>query len=49
MYTVLDQSHTGSQTLANLGALTGTFKPTAVYDFKDQGVISGNVGVRRTF
>lgn len=49
MYTVLDQSHTGSQTLANPGALTGTFKPTAVYDFKDQGVISGNVGVRRTF
>jgi len=49
LYTVLDQSHTGSQTLANPGALTGTFKPTAVYDFKDQGVISGNVGVRRTF
>jgi hypothetical protein len=49
MYTVLDQSHTGSQTLANPGALTGTFKPTAVYDFKDQGVVSGTVGVRRTF
>lgn len=49
MYTVLDQSYTGSQTLTNPGALTGTFKPTAVYDFKDQGLISGNIGVRRTF
>lgn len=49
LYTVLDQSHTGSQTLANPGPLTGTFKPTAVYDFKDQGIISGLVGVRRTF
>ena len=49
MYTMLDQSHSGSQTLANPGPLTGTFKPTAVYDFKDQGIISGTVGVRRTF
>lgn len=49
MYTTLDQSHTGSQTLTNPGPLTGTFKPTAVYDFKDQGIISGNIGVRRTF
>lgn len=49
MYTMLDQSYTGSQTLTNPGALTGTLKPTAVYDFKDQGIISGNIGVRRTF
>ena len=49
MYNVLDQSYTGSQTLANPGALSGTFKPTAVYDFKDQGIVSGTMGVRRTF
>ncbi|CAN5395116.1 porin [soil metagenome] len=49
LYTMLDQSHSGSQTLANPGPLTGTFKPTAVYDFKDQGIVSGLVGVRRTF
>ncbi len=49
LYTVLDQSYTGSQTLANPGPLTGTFKPTAVYDFKDQNIFSGLIGVRRTF
>ena len=49
LYTVLDQSHTGSQTLANPGPLTGTFKPTGVYDFKDQNILSGLIGVRRTF
>ncbi len=49
LYTTLDQSYTGSQTLTNPGPLTGTFKPSAVYDFKDQGIISGLVGVRRTF
>jgi Porin subfamily len=49
MYNVLDQSYTGSQALTNPGNLTGSFKPTAVYDFKDQGIVSGTVGVRRTF
>lgn len=49
LYTMLDQSHTGSQTLTNPGPLTGTFKPTAIYDFKDQGIISGLIGVRRTY
>ncbi len=49
LYTYLDQSHTGSQTLTNPGQLTGSFKPTGVYDFKDQGVWSGLIGVRRTF
>lgn len=49
LYTFLDQSHTGSQTLANPGPLTGTFKPTGVYDFKDQGIWSGLIGVRRTY
>ncbi len=49
MYNMLDQSYTGSQALANPGALSGSFKPTAVYDFKDQGIVSGNIGVRRTF
>jgi len=49
LYTTIDQSHTGSQTLTNPGPLTGTFKPTAVYDFRDQGIISGLAGVRRTF
>ena len=47
MYTNLDQSHTGSQTLAaNVG---GALKPAGVYDFKDQGIWSGNVRVRRTW
>ena len=49
LYSYLDQSHTGSQALTNPGQLTGTFKPTGVYDFKDQGVWSGLLGVRRTF
>lgn len=49
MYNMLDQSYTGSQRLTNPGNLTSSFKPTAVYDFKDQGIVSGTVGVRRTF
>ena len=44
MYTFLDQSFTGSQTLAAFG-----FKPAGVYDFKDSGIVTGNVRVRRTW
>ena len=43
LYTFIDQSSTGSYT-----GSTG-FLPTAVYDFKDQGVFTGNLRVRRTW
>jgi hypothetical protein len=44
MYTALDQSNTGSTILA-----PAVSKPGAIYDYKDQGVISGNLRVRRTW
>ncbi|MBI3700276.1 MAG: porin [Afipia sp.] len=44
MYTFLDQSNTGSFTSAGAGV-----KPAAVYDYKDQGMWSGNIRVRRTW
>ena len=47
MYTMLDQSFTGSQTLA--AGAGGPFKPAGVYDFKDQGIVTGNIRVRRTW
>ncbi len=48
MYTNLDQSNTGSTTLAAAN-VAGTFKPAGVYDYKDQGIWSGNLRVRRTW
>jgi hypothetical protein len=47
MYTMLDQSFTGSQTL--VAGSGGPFKPAGVYDFKDQGIVTGNIRVRRTW
>jgi hypothetical protein len=48
MYSRIDQNYTGS--LLNVPAqVMGAFKPAGNYDYKDQGVISGTVGVRRTF
>ena len=48
MYSYLDQSNTGSATFA-AGNVAGTFKPAGVYDYKDQGIWSGNLRVRRTW
>jgi len=48
MYTMLDQSNTGSITTTG-AALIGGFKPAGTYDYKDQGILSGNLRVRRTW
>jgi hypothetical protein len=45
MYTFIDQSYTGSAVIA---AASGS-KPAATYDYKDQGMWSGNLRVRRTW
>ncbi len=44
MYTYIDQSSVGSVTGAPGGVM-----PTAVYNFKDQGVFTGNLRAQRTF
>ena len=44
MYTYLDQKQTGVVALPAIGT-----KPAALYEFKDQGVWSGNLRVQRTF
>ena len=52
MYTMLDQSHVGSaaSTVAGTAAVgAGLSKPVASYEFKDQGMVSGNIRVRRTW
>ncbi|WP_424631045.1 porin [Bradyrhizobium sp. SYSU BS000235] len=49
MYTVLDQSNTGGINLTSTPGIPNTFKPPGAYEFKDQGIWSGNVRVRRTF
>jgi hypothetical protein len=46
MYTYLDQSSSG---VVNLPAIASISKPAATYEFKDQGVWSGNLRVQRTF
>ncbi|MCF2523962.1 porin [Bradyrhizobium sp. G127] len=46
MYTTLDQNNTG--TLTSTTAPT-TFKPAGTYEYKDQGIVSGNIRVRRTW
>ena len=47
MYTVIDQNYTGSTTLP----AAVSFKPVGatLYDYHDQGIITGNVRVRRTW
>jgi hypothetical protein len=47
MYTMLDTSQTG--TLTSTTTLPTTFKPAGSYEYKDQGIWSGNIRVRRTF
>lgn len=44
LYTYIDQMNTGSFTSAGAGV-----KPAGVYDYKDQGLWSGNIRVRRTW
>ncbi|WP_424627729.1 porin [Bradyrhizobium sp. SYSU BS000235] len=44
LYTKIDQTSVGTITLP-----AGGFNPTAAYEFKDQGVFTGNLRVRRTF
>ncbi|WP_322514873.1 porin [Rhodopseudomonas palustris] len=46
MYTYLDQANAGFQAITAIPALA---KPAATYEFKDQGVWSGNLRVQRTF
>ncbi|CAN5224036.1 porin [soil metagenome] len=48
MYTGLDQSNVGSLNITAGGAM-GTFKPAGAYEYKDQGIWSGNLRVRRTW
>lgn len=48
MYTFIDQANTGSFTTAGAGARSGS-KPAGTYDYKDQGMWSGNIRVRRTW
>jgi hypothetical protein len=48
MYTVLDQSHIGSAASTAAGT-AGLNKPAGSYEFKDQGTVSGNLRVRRTW
>jgi len=47
LYTYLDQNNTGTITVGNQNM--GSFKPAGVYEYKDQGIWSGNLRVRRTF
>ncbi|WP_022722808.1 porin [Rhodopseudomonas sp. B29] len=46
MYTYLDQSNSGTLAIPAISAIS---KPAAVYEFKDQGVWSGNLRVQRNF
>lgn len=47
MYTYLDQNMSGQ--IAAAANAMGTFKPAGIYEYKDQGIWSGNLRVRRTF
>jgi len=49
LYTVIDQSNTGGINLTGNPSIPSTFKPAGAYEFKDQGIWSGNLRVRRTF
>lgn len=48
LYTMLDQFNTGSAVAAAAGN-AGLNKPAGNYEFKDQGMFSGNIRVRRTW
>ncbi len=48
LYTMLDQNNTGS-VVATAANGIGGFKPAGAYDYKDQGIFSGNLRVRRTW
>ncbi|HAP12759.1 MAG TPA: porin, partial [Afipia sp.] len=45
MYTMIDQNNTG--TITAVPAFL--FKPAGAYDYKDQGIYSGSLRVRRTW
>ena len=45
LYTYLDQYNSGTVS----GIAPGGNKPTGTYEFKDQGIFTGNLRVRRTF
>ncbi|MEH2514299.1 hypothetical protein V1291_005653 [Nitrobacteraceae bacterium AZCC 1564] len=49
MFTTIDQSNTGGVNLVGNPSIPSTFKPAGAYEFKDQGIWSGNLRVRRTF
>jgi hypothetical protein len=48
MYTTIDQSSTGGVVAAAAGN-AGVAKPAGAYEFKDQGFVSGQLRVRRTW
>lgn len=48
LYTMLDQTSTGAANATAAGN-AGGFKPAGLYEFKDQGMWSGNLRVRRTW
>jgi hypothetical protein len=48
LYTGLDQNNVGQILNAPTQSM-GAFKPAGTYDYKDQGVLSGSLRVRRTF
>jgi hypothetical protein len=48
MYSEIDQNNTGSLVVPQ-GTVIGAYKPAGTYDYKDQGIWSGNLRVRRTF
>ncbi len=48
LYTMLDQTSVGAAN-ATAANNAGNFKPAGLYEFRDQGMWSGNLRVRRTF
>ena len=48
LYTMLDQTSVGAAN-ATANGNAGGFKPAGLYEFKDQGMWSGNLRVRRTW
>ncbi len=49
MYTFIDQSFTGAATSVGAAGVGGGITPGAAFNFKDQGAVSGNLRVRRTW
>jgi hypothetical protein len=48
LYSEIDQNNVGQLNITANQAM-GTYKPAGVYEYKDQGIWSGNLRVRRTF